>query len=142
MRLKICAVGICKDKAILQLIAEYKKRLTWKLEICEIPNSNAEEESYNLLKQADKDFIILLDEKGKEYDSLEFSRYMENLMLSQSRISFLIGGAGGHSSALKSKSIPQISLSRMTMPHMLARVFLVEQLYRAESIIKAHPYHK
>lgn len=142
MRIRICAVGICKDKAISQLIDEYKKRLSWKVEICEVSPSNVADESHDLLKQANKDFIIALDEKGKQYDSAEFSRYLENLMLSHSRISFLIGGARGHSSLIKSKDISQISLSKMTMPHMLVRVFLMEQLYRAYTIIKTHPYHK
>jgi len=88
------------------------------------------------------DFIVLLDEKGKEFSTVEFSEWMKKrLMSSGSRILFVIGGPWGFSDEVYNIADLKISLSRMTFPHQLVRLIFVEQLYRAFTIIKGEPYH-
>ena len=88
------------------------------------------------------DFIVLLDEKGKEFSTVEFAEWMKKrLMSSGSRILFVIGGPWGFSDEVYNIADLKISLSRMTFPHQLVRLIFVEQLYRAFTIIKGEPYH-
>ena len=88
------------------------------------------------------DFIVLLDEKGKEFSTVEFAEWMKKrLMSSSSRILFVIGGPWGFSDEVYNIADLKISLSRMTFPHQLVRLIFVEQLYRAFTIIKGEPYH-
>lgn len=83
--------------------------------------------------------VILLDVKGKSPDSHEFAKIIDS---SDSEICFIIGGAFGVSEEIKKRADRKISLSPLTFPHMLARIILLEQIYRAKSIIAGHPYHK
>jgi 23S rRNA (pseudouridine1915-N3)-methyltransferase len=88
------------------------------------------------------DFVILLDEKGKEYTSVAFSKFLEEKMnFGPKRLVFVIGGAFGHHSGLKTRSDALLSLSKMTLSHQLIRLVFLEQLYRAVTIIHNHPYH-
>jgi len=88
------------------------------------------------------DFIVLLDEKGKEFSTVEFAEWMKKrLILSHRRILFVTGGPWGFSDEVYSIADLKISLSRMTFPHQLVRLIFVEQLYRAFTIIKGEPYH-
>ncbi len=88
------------------------------------------------------DYLILLDERGKQYSSMEFADRLQYWMNSPSkRCIFLIGGAYGVGKAIKSRANERISLSRMTFSHELARLILAEQLYRAFAILHHHPYH-
>lgn len=145
MKFKIYAIGKCKDKAINSLIEDYLKRFSSKrLEIYEIKQSSSTEESYALFEKSTGTYRILLDEKGYQYSSTKLASHLCNVVRDAGGmpISFLIGGADGHSDELKAKVFDKLSLSKLTMPHMLARLFLVEQLYRANSIVKGHPYHR
>ncbi len=95
-----------------------------------------------LNKLADKDLLILLDEKGREMDSVKFSGFIENKMLhSSKKVIFLIGGAFGFSKNVYERANEKLSLSKMTFSHQLIRVCFVEQLYRAFSILKNEKYH-
>lgn len=88
------------------------------------------------------DFLVILDEKGQEFGSVELSNWLQNrLSTGQKRIVFLIGGAFGFSPEIYSRADLKISLSKMTFPHQLIRVMFLEQLYRAFSIAKNEPYH-
>ena len=88
------------------------------------------------------DFLILLDENGKHYDSVGFSKFLENqLMLSHKRIIFLIGGAYGFSEEIYKRSNSKIALSKMTFSHQMVRLLFIEQHYRAFTIIRNEPYH-
>ena len=90
----------------------------------------------------DDDFIVLLDEKGKEFRTAEFSSWMEkSLMISRKRIVFVIGGAWGFSDEVYGRADLRISLSKMTFPHQLVRLLFLEQLYRIFTIIRGEPYH-
>lgn len=95
-----------------------------------------------LKKLKDGDLLILLDEKGKTYDSLAFAKYLETqLSRSKKRIVFQIGGAYGFSEAVYQRADAKLSLSKMTFSHQMIRLFLVEQIYRAMTILKGEPYH-
>lgn len=95
-----------------------------------------------LLKKTQKSFRIALFEGGKQFNSEQFSAYLEKLLAEHAQISFIIGGAFGLCSELVSASDASLSLSPMTMPHRLAFLVLSEQLYRASEIRKGSPYHK
>ena len=89
-----------------------------------------------------RDSVILLDERGKEYTSIEFAKEIERMMVSGGKnIVFVTGGAFGFSDAVYARSDGKVSLSRMTFTHQMVRAIFVEQLYRAFTIIKGEPYH-
>ena len=88
------------------------------------------------------DYVVLLDERGKEFRTVEFSGWLGNIfMLSKKRIVFVIGGPWGFSDEVYDRADFRISLSMMTFPHQLVRLLFLEQLYRAFTIIKGEPYH-
>lgn len=90
----------------------------------------------------DDDYVVLLDEKGKEFRTSEFSLWMEkSLMISRKRIIFVIGGAWGFSDEVYDRADFRISLSKLTFPHQLVRLLFLEQLYRIFTIIRGEPYH-
>jgi 23S rRNA (pseudouridine1915-N3)-methyltransferase len=89
-----------------------------------------------------RDYLILLDEKGKEYSSSQFAQFLEKeLLKSHKKLIFLIGGAFGFSDALLERADLKISLSKMTFSHQMVRLFLLEQLYRGFAILHNEPYH-
>ena len=95
-----------------------------------------------LSKLRSSDYIILLDERGKSYTSEKFANKLNSLtLLGNRRVIFIIGGAFGFSGAVYKRSNEMLSLSEMTFTHQLARVFLLEQIYRGFSILKNEPYH-
>ena len=100
-------------------------------------------EGKRVLRSIDKnDFVVLLDEKGKELRTVEFARWIEKQsMLSGKRIVFIIGGPWGFSQEVREIAGFTLSLSRMTFPHQLVRILFLEQLYRALTIIKGESYH-
>jgi 23S rRNA (pseudouridine1915-N3)-methyltransferase len=88
------------------------------------------------------DFVVLLDEKGKEYDSMSFAEFLKgHQLISTKNLVFVIGGAYGFSEELYQRSNAKISLSRLTFSHQMVRLFFTEQLYRAFTIIKGESYH-
>jgi 23S rRNA (pseudouridine1915-N3)-methyltransferase len=88
------------------------------------------------------DFVVLLDERGKEFSTVEFSEWLSKmLMTSRKRLVFIIGGAWGFSDEVYSRADLMLSLSRMTFPHQLVRLLFLEQLYRSFTVIKGEPYH-
>jgi len=87
------------------------------------------------------DYVILLDPSGKKFDSITFANFLSRT-ISSNKISFIIGGAWGVSARVKSRANLAFSLSDLTFSHMLSRIILLEQIYRAKSIISGHPYHK
>lgn len=118
----------------------YSKRLPG-LEITELKDSTVEKEGIailNCLKNNEK--LILLSEDGAQYNSREFAKKLNNLTIN--RIAIAIGGADGHSKSLKDKANLIISLSALTFPHELARLILLEQIYRSSTILQGGPYHR
>ena len=159
MRITLLTVGKIKEKYLRDGIAEYAKRLSryCRLEIVEVADektpdgaSEAEElqikaaEGDRLMKQIrDSDYVIALAIDGKMLDSVELSQKIESLgVQGHSSIVFLIGGSLGLSDAVLKRADYKLSFSRMTFPHQLMRMILLEQIYRAYRIMNGEPYHK
>lgn len=137
-KIKIIAVGKVKKPWLLQGIAIYAKRLP-EVDIIEIKDAGKEKEAdklESLLKGQDR--LVVMAEYGKTYDSVEFSQWLGQEAFG--KLVLFIGGAEGVSDRLKKR--PMISLSSMTFPHEVARLMLVEQLYRAKTILQNGSYHK
>lgn len=142
MKVTIRCIGKERDSATLAACSEYLKRMPWKVKFEELPQSNKEDEGKLLLdKDFTDSFVIALDEKGKEFTSQGFAEFIEK-QIHFKELVFLIGGAYGLSDAVRNKAGMLVSLSKMTMPHKMVRLFLCEQLYRAHTINSGHPYHK
>ena len=159
MNINIISIGSIKEKYFVDAIKEYSKRLRIyinlninELQEYKLPNnpSNSqileglEKEGKNIISQINtKSYIISLCIEGKQKSSEEFSKNIGDLMLEgYSDITFIIGGSYGLSDEVKSRSNMKLSFSKMTYPHQLMSVILLEQIYRAFKIIKNEPYHK
>ncbi len=143
--IKIICVGKIKEQYLKDAILEYKKRISkyHKLEIIELPDNSKEEEGNAILKVInDKDYVITLEIEGQMIDSIEFSNRIEKIFIEHSNITFIIGGSDGLSDKIKAISNFKLSFSKMTFPHQLFRVILLEQIYRAFKIMKNETYHK
>ena len=151
MRVVIVAVGRIRAGPERNLVENYAKRLAWPLEIVEVREkkrlSGDERSSHeaSLLLDAVPDgaVVVALDEAGKAVTSERFAQRMERWRdEGRACVAFLIGGADGHGPAVTACADITLSLGAMTWPHQLVRVLLVEQLYRAGSILAGHPYHR
>lgn len=145
MKIEILAVGKAKDAHITSLISDYQKRLSWHLSTTEIIDRSDPliEERHFLEKLKPKSYVIALDERGDNITSRALSETIENITLQGfSHIQFLIGGADGLTPAVKKRAHLLLSFGRQTWPHMLIRLMLVEQIYRAQTILSGHPYHR
>ncbi len=137
-KIKIVAVGKVKKRWLKEGIAVYRKRLP-EVEIVEIKDSDKEKEADKLLSLVSaQDRLVVLAEYGKVRDSVAFARWLGKE--AYGTLVLFIGGAEGVSDRLKKQ--PMISLSAMTFPHEIARLMLVEQLYRAKTILQNGSYHK
>ena len=132
-------------------IKEYQKRLSkyTKLEIVEVTDYDGDistilkKESEQIQKHLnDKSYIITLEIEGNNLDSVEFSKKIDNALINNADITFIIGGSYGLSDEIKNKSNYKLSFSKMTFPHQLFRVMLLEQIYRSYRIINNESYHK
>ena len=150
--IKIITVGAIKEKYLRDAIDEYTKRLRkfTNLEIIELKDENLNEIEKNKIKEAErikkhidkKDYINTLEIEGKQLSSEEFSKKIENTLIESSNITFIIGGSYGLADEIKSLSNFKLSFSKMTFPHQLFRVILLEQIYRAYKIMNNENYHK
>ena len=154
MKVTLLVVGKTTDSHIDALIQEYQKRLTHYLPfalqvIPELKNTKAL--SPGQQKQAEGDLIlkavtantdlILLDEHGKEFRSIEFADYLQKRMSSGRDVVFVVGGPYGFADTVYQRANGKISLSKMTFSHQMVRLFFVEQSYRAMTILRGEPYH-
>ncbi len=159
MKITILCVGKIKEKYFAMAIEEYSKRLSRyiKLEIIEVADEKTPDGASEAVENAIKDkegkkllanlkedsYVITLEIEGKQLDSVELSRKMENIGVSgKGHITFIIGGSLGLSEEVKGKSDYKLSFSKMTFPHQLMRVILLEQIYRSYRILGNEPYHK
>ena len=151
MRVVIVAVGRLRAGPERDLIDGYAKRLAWPLEIVEVREKkplsgderSAREASLLLDAVPEGAVVVALDEGGGALTSERFARRMEHWRdEGQACVAFMIGGADGHGPAVTARADLMLSLGSMTWPHQLVRVLLVEQLYRAGSILSGHPYHR
>ena len=159
MKIKIVTVGKLKEKYLKDGIAEYSKRLSRfaNLEMIELadekpPDRASDSENQKILelegtrilsKIGDRDFVIVLAIEGKTLSSEEFSKQLEQAPINGfSTLTFVIGGSLGLSPQVKKRANLSISFGRLTLPHQLMRLVLVEQIYRAFTIQQGSPYHK
>ncbi len=158
LTIQIVCIGKIKETYLKDAIAEYTKRLSkyCKLTILELPDEKIPEklnssisdeikkkECDSILKHLKKDsHIICLDLTGKQLSSEEFSVHIQNLSMQTSHITFIIGGSLGITEELLKLSQEKICFSKMTFPHQLIRVFLLEQLFRAFKIANGETYHR
>ena len=145
MKVTILAIGKCKKNAPeAAIIAEYIKRSGWEIVIKEQDNSNQQTEAeflQNSIPHGAK--VIVLDERGVNISSMELAAKVENWLLGGcSEICFLIGGADGHLQSTRDKADLILSFGKLTLPHILMRAVLCEQIYRIQTIINHHPYHR
>ena len=155
MTIKLIVVGKTDNQAIIALIEEYSKRLNFyiKFELEIIPDlKNTKSLSEVLQKEKEgelilknviaSDDLILLDERGKSYSSMEFSEYLQKKMnAGLKQLIFVIGGPYGFSDEVYSRANGKLSISKMTFSHQMIRPFFIEQLYRGFTILRNEPYH-
>ncbi|MCO8193519.1 MULTISPECIES: 23S rRNA (pseudouridine(1915)-N(3))-methyltransferase RlmH [Anaerofustis] len=157
MNINIICVGKLKEKYWVMAENEYSKRLSRfvKLNLIQLPdekltgndsldNIAKEKEGEKIISKIPKNsFVIAMDIKGKQLSSEEFSKQIENLSITgKSNITFIIGGSLGISDSVLKKADKKISFSKMTFPHQLFRIMLLEQIYRSFKIINNETYHK
>ncbi len=150
--IKIITVGYIKENYLKEAVEEYKKRIGkyTNIEIIELKDEGLVEEEKSIKLEAekiekhlnDKDYIITLEIEGKEYTSTEFAEKLRTIQIENSNIVFIIGGSYGLSEQIKNKAKIHLSFSKMTFPHQLFRVLLLEQIYRAYKIMNHEKYHK
>ncbi len=143
--IKIICVGKIKESFYRDACDEYLKRLSkyHKINIIEVMDSDKFHEKELILNKIDKkDFIVTLEINGKELDSVEFANFIDKSFLSNSNICFIIGGSNGLDDEISKLSSYKLSFSKMTFPHQLFRVILLEQIYRCFKIINNESYHK
>lgn len=155
MKVQLIAIGKMNDAPLVQSVEKYVKRLAHYVpfQFVTIPDVKTtrsmteqrqkEAEGGAILAAVDaRDFVILLDERGKEFTSREFAAYIDKRTLSlPGNLVFVIGGPYGFSQEVYERANDKISLSRMTLTHEMVRLFFVEQLYRAMTILRGEPYH-
>ncbi|MFO0601345.1 MAG: 23S rRNA (pseudouridine(1915)-N(3))-methyltransferase RlmH [Myxococcaceae bacterium] len=151
MKLTFLSVGKDRSGLFSPGVDEYVQRLGHhaKVAVHELPESGhsgvraKEDEGERLLKKlSERDVLVALDERGKALGSIDFAKWLGRQQESARDVAFVIGGDEGLSDAVRQKATLVLSLSAMTLPHRLARLVLVEQVYRAFSILRGEPYHK
>ncbi len=155
MKITLVVIGKTNNKFLIDGIDEYTKRLSFYIpfNISYLPdvknNKKLSEEQQKalegntILSSLEKsDYVVLLDEHGKEFTSIEFSKYIEKKMVTvPKRLVFIVGGPYGFTQEVKDRANEKISLSKMTFSHEMIRLIFTEQLYRAMTIISNEPYH-
>jgi 23S rRNA (pseudouridine1915-N3)-methyltransferase len=154
MKIELWAIGKTSEKYLETGIEIFEKRLKnylpfaftvlpdLKLKTTDGAKLKQEEGKMLLSKLAPDDWLVLLDERGQEFTSVELSRWLERrLASSHRRVIFLIGGAFGFSPDVYARANEQLTLSKLTFSHQMVRLFFLEQLYRAMTILKNEPYH-
>lgn len=155
MRARVIAVGTRLPAWARSACSEYLKRMTGTLPVTlveidaaprsantPVPRALAAEGERLLRELGRSDYLVALDERGREFSTRELSDWLAKRMEQGSDLAFVIGGADGLADEVLGRSGMKLALSRLTLPHALARVLLCEQLYRAHGILSNHPYHR
>lgn len=155
MRITLLCVGKTDDSQLVAIVDKFQQRLKHYVpfRMVSIPDvkhtkhlradQQRAREADAILKQLSPgDHVVLLDERGKEYRSVDFAAYLNKLMVSSMQhVVFVVGGPFGFEETVYQRANSRLSLSKMTFSHQMVRLFFVEQLYRAFSILKGEPYH-
>ena len=135
-KIKLIAAGRMKGHVLAPAWADYEKRLGWKIAVTEYDPAN-------LPEPHPQDYVLALDEKGEDIGSEAFAEKLQGLQnRGVSEMTIYIGGPDGLPESLKNRADLTLRFGRMTWPHMMVRVMLIEQLYRARQILAGHPYHR
>lgn len=149
-KIDVIAVGKVKKGPWRDLIENYESRMKWPVTITEVESKYTDSKTQQaheqrlILDRLDPDsFVIVLDERGDGLRSLDFAKTLEKIRGTGSdKLTFLIGGAEGFTDDIRHKANIMISFGQQTWPHMMVRVMLMEQVYRAQQILAGHPYHR
>lgn len=153
MKITIIAISKFENSLYKEIFEDYRKRMKWDVELKEFELKNSKNMNDEQVKKGEAELmmkaikpgslLIAMDEKGKQFTSQNFAKLIADFSLrGESHLTFVIGGANGLDDELLQKAGLKISLGSMTFPHLMARSILMEQLYRAQSIIAGHPYHR
>ncbi len=144
LKIIINAIGKISERELIALNNEYIKRIKFSISVNEFTATTKLKESKALWPlNLKNNYTVAMDEKGKQMHSYEFASLISRLESEGiDKLYFLIGGADGHEADTLNKSNQVISLSKMTLPHKMARLILIEQIYRAYTINSGHPYHR
>jgi 23S rRNA (pseudouridine1915-N3)-methyltransferase len=150
LKISIIAIGRLRKGPLLDVFDDYKKRLQWPLIVHELESKYTDEriaqkdEAKKIIEKLDRvAFTVVLDERGRSLKSLDFAKKLGDLAdQGQSHVQFIIGGASGLTDDVRSQANLLLNFGVQTWPHMLARVMLLEQIYRAQQILSNHPYHR
>ena len=143
--IKIICIGKLKEKYLTDGVNDYLKRLTkyHKINLIELPDSNINNEGNEILKHiTNKDYVISLAINGTELSSTELAEKLDKTFINNPNITFIIGGSNGIREDILSKSNMLLSFSKLTFPHGLFRLILLEQVYRSFKILNNESYHK
>ena len=143
--IKIICIGKLKEEYLKEGINDYLKRINkyHKITIIELPDSNIDSEGNEILKHIDnKDYLIAMCIEGKELSSLELAEKINKTFITNPNITFIIGGSDGIREDIKNKCHFKLSFSKLTYPHGLFRLILLEQIYRSFKILNNESYHK
>jgi 23S rRNA (pseudouridine1915-N3)-methyltransferase len=145
VRVRIVAVGTRMPEWVTQAYEEYTRRLRSSmrvdLEELNVGKNKADEEK-RLLERIGDDYLVTLDEHGKSLTTVELAKWLAQRQQDGRNLSFVIGGPDGLGPEILGKAELRWSLSALTFPHAMVRVILAEQLYRAQSVLQNHPYHR
>lgn len=143
LSIDLIAVGKLKNDPLLDVFDDYKKRLQWKFTLVELEAPSQSAEHMKILEKLNpRAALVVLDERGKSIPSREFAAKMDGWQGSHGHVQFIIGGADGLSDDIRKRASLLMSFGAQTWPHMMARVMVVEQIYRAQQILAGHPYHR
>nr|WP_044193157.1 23S rRNA (pseudouridine(1915)-N(3))-methyltransferase RlmH [Hyalangium minutum] len=154
MKVRLLSMGKDRSGLFEPGVREYASRLEHytRFELVELPEASGKKLKPGDAKTAEaevilgrlkpQDWLVAMDERGKQLDSVELSRYLAKAQTGAKDLLFVIGGDEGLDESVRQAAHLTLSLSRMTLPHRLARLVLIEQIYRAFTIIKGEPYHK
>ena len=149
MKIKVAWIGKTKEPAIQALTDEYLKRIAHYAEVAGVALKDeaailslaSGERQQKRQQKNDRHKLVLLDSRGKQLSSEELAEFLDREQMNAAPVLFAIGGSDGFSEEARRQAGFTLSLGKITLPHELARVVLVEQLYRAFTILKKHPYH-
>lgn len=143
LHVEFITVGKLKNDPLLDVFEDYRKRLTGKFSLMELDDRHQDGQINKIIEKLNPSAaLVVLDERGKSLSSRDFASKMEHWQTTFGHIQFVIGGADGLNDELRKKATFLMSFGAQTWPHMLARVMLMEQVYRAQQILAGHPYHR
>jgi 23S rRNA (pseudouridine1915-N3)-methyltransferase len=141
--IEIIAVGKLKNDPLLDVFEDYCKRLHWKFSLIELDDRSQGVQHAKIEEKINPQAgLIVMDERGSSLSSRDFAMKLESFHTEHNLIQFIIGGADGLSEDIRKRAKLLLSFGKQTWPHMLVRVMLMEQIYRAQQILAGHPYHR